>query len=103
MKNLFKPLSSMFLSILVISGCTGTYDKLTAEEWSEEYFMCESSLEKAKNAIETYRYALEEANYKIEDLNYMIEDAQGYAWGDYDEMGEALDRLYTEYTVDDPY
>lgn len=87
-------LTILTLSLFIITGCTG-YDGLSAEEWADEYYAMEDSLS-------DYKYALEDANRVIEDLNYMIEDAQGNAWGSYEDMGYALDSMYTRDTVDEP-
>jgi len=49
-----------------------------------------------------YRMALEEANSNIEEANSEIEDAQTYTWSSYEEMGNALDSLYTIDTILEP-
>lgn len=52
--------------------------------------------------MEEYQYALSQANQNIEEANSIIEDAQSYAWSTYQEMGDALDNLYTVDTVQEP-
>ncbi len=55
------------------------YEGRTTEEWFDSYEYCESKLEEYKNALE--------------EANYNIEDAKSWAWGSYEEMGEALEDL----------
>lgn len=50
-----------------------------------------------------YESALNQANENIEEANSIIEDAQYNAWSSYDDMGDALDNLYTVDTVSEPY
>jgi len=50
--------------------------------------------------LSEYQYALSQANQNIEEANSIIEDAQSYAWSTYQEMGDALDNLYTVDTVE---
>ena len=71
------------------------YEGQTAEEWFNEYDYCESRLS-------NYRDALEEANNNIKEANSNIENAKSYAWGSYEEMGDALDYLDTVDTVSEP-
>ncbi|MEW6407792.1 MAG: hypothetical protein AB1465_03820 [Patescibacteria group bacterium] len=59
-------------------------------------------IERLTNLISEYQYALERANKNIEEANSIIEDAQNYTWSSYQEMGEALDNLYTVDTVLEP-
>jgi hypothetical protein len=55
------------------------------------------------NVVGEYHDALSGANSNIEELNSIIEDAQSHTWSSYDEMGQALDELYTVDTIPDPY
>lgn len=71
------------------------YEGQTAEEWFNDYDYCESSLSE-------YKDALEEANDNIDEANSKIEDAKGYAWENYEEMGNALENLETVDTVSEP-
>jgi len=68
------------------------YEGMTAEEWSDEYYSNQETLQSYKNA-------LEEANNNIEEANYIIEEARGYAWENYEDMGYALESLNTVNTV----
>ena len=52
--------------------------------------------------VAEYQYALEQANENIEEINSVIEDAQLYAWSSYEDMGYALENLYTVDTISDP-
>lgn len=52
--------------------------------------------------VDEYRYSLDEANENIEEANSQIENAQWSAWESYEEMGEALDNLYTVDTISGP-
>jgi len=54
------------------------------------------------NQIDEYQYALGQANENIDEANSIIEDAQNYAWSSYEEMGYALDNLYTIDTISEP-
>jgi len=72
-----------------------TYEGQTAEEWFNEYDYQASQNEEYKNA-------LEEANNNIDEANSMIEEAKWYSWERYEEMGDALDSLYTIDTVSEP-
>ena len=58
-----------------------------------------SKVEELTNLNSDCEYTLEEANNNIEEANSIIEDAQSYAWSSYEEMGDALDNLYTVDTV----
>ena len=73
--------------------------------WMKQY----KTIGQQKDAIADYEYslvryerALEEANNNIEEANSTIEDAQGSAWSSYEDMGYALDNLYTVDTVSGP-
>ncbi|PIU99210.1 hypothetical protein COS59_00975 [Candidatus Wolfebacteria bacterium CG03_land_8_20_14_0_80_36_15] len=54
------------------------------------------------NQIDEYQHALGQANENIDEANSIIEDAQNYAWSSYEEMGYALDNLYTIDTISEP-
>ena len=71
------------------------YEGQTTEEWFNDYDYCESRLGE-------YKDALEEANDNIDEANSKIEDAKGYAWENYEEMGNALENLETVDTVSEP-
>ncbi len=62
----------------------------------------EDSLYSCNASLDDYQSALEEANNNIDEANSIIEDAQSYAWSNYQEMGDALDNLYTVNTVSEP-
>jgi len=53
--------------------------------------------------IDDYSNSLQQANNNIEEANSVIEDAQSNAWSTYDDMGNALDSMYTVDTVSEPY
>jgi len=53
--------------------------------------------------VNAYQYALSQANENINEANSIIEDAQSYTWSSYEEMGNALENLYTVDTVPEPY
>jgi len=55
-----------------------------------------------QDSLSSYQYALEEANNNIDEANSIIEDAQNYAWANYEEMGYALENLYTVDTISEP-
>ena len=83
------------ISVVLLTSCGG-YEGQSAEEWADEYYACEDTLE-------DYEDALEEANSRIEELNGAIQDAQWYTWETYEEMGYALESiLYTLDPVDEP-
>lgn len=42
---------------------------------------------------------VDEANNSIEEANSVIEEAQDYAWSSYEDMGYALDSMYTVDTI----
>lgn len=48
-----------------------------------------------REKVAEYESALDEANENIEEANSIIEEAQSYAWESYEEMGGALENLYT--------
>lgn len=52
--------------------------------------------------VDDYADALYQANDNIENLDNQIENAQYSAWSTYQEMGFAIDELYTLRTVDVP-
>lgn len=54
------------------------------------------------NTVRDYYNALMDANSEIEELNSSIENAQSYTWSSYEEMGAALDELYTVATIPNP-
>lgn len=56
-----------------------------------------------QDTIAEYEDALVQANQNIEEVNSMIEDAQSNAWSTYEDMGSALDNLYTVDTVLAPF
>ncbi len=56
-----------------------------------------------EESLSEYQDALEEANNNIEEANSIIEDAQWYAWSSYEDMGYALDNLYTVDTISEPW
>lgn len=62
----------------------------------------EDSLYGCEASLDDYQSALEEANNNIDEANSIIEDTQSYAWSSYQEMGDALDNLYTVNTVSEP-
>lgn len=65
-------------------------------------FLGNFQLQNLKHQLRAYQSALRDANENIEEANSVIEEAQSYAWSNYDEMGDALDNLYTVDTVSDP-
>ena len=58
-----------------------------------------SQIGKLKDALDQANYNIMAANDTIDQLNSSIEDAKGYAWGNYYDMGNALDGLETGDTV----
>lgn len=89
----------LFIVLLVILW----EEKNTIDELEVSNSELLSEVNSLEYQVDAYQDALEEANYNIEEANSVIEDAQGYAWSDYYEMGEALDNLYTVEIVDVPY
>ncbi len=64
--------------------------------------VCRGEQAVPRGLLDRIETALEEANSNIEEANSNIEDAQGYAWSNYQEMGEALENLTTVDTVAEP-
>lgn len=67
-----------------------------------KYSSLKEKNEQLSDLVAEYQYALEQANENIEGANSIIEDAQGYAWSSYEDMGYALENLYTVDTIFDP-
>ncbi len=79
--------TGLILLSIILTGCSvGTYEGLTAKEWSE----------KAKD----YEYQIEDFKTALEEANNNIEEAQYYAGESYEEMEDAL---YYLSTVSEPY
>jgi len=55
-----------------------------------------------RDSLDEYQSALQQANQGIEEANSTIEDAQSYAWSSYEDMGNALENLYTVDTISEP-
>ncbi len=76
-----------------------------ALSWMKQYKTIEqqkNTIAHQEDLISEYDDALDEANDNIDDANSIIEDAQGAAWSSYEDMGYALDNLYTVDTVSKP-
>jgi len=67
----------------------------------EENTKLESQVEEQLDQINDYRDALDQANSNIDEANSEIEEAQGYVWGNYHDMGTALENLYTIDTINE--
>ena len=74
---------------------------LIASGW--DYEEKSPTLEQCEYYVSEYKASLEEANYNIAEANRSIDDAQSAAWEDYNEMGEALDRLEKINPIRDPF
>ena len=71
-----------------------------ALSWMKQYKTIEgqkNTIARQEDLLSEYDDALDEANDNIDDANSIIEDAQGSAWLSYEDMGDALDNLYTVY------
>lgn len=78
----------LVIALVIAVFRTPKYEDYTAEEWSDRYYACQSSLSDTEDELSDYEYALDQANSNIEDAKY-------YAWESYYDMGEALDYLET--------
>jgi|GEM_PF-3176078 len=70
--------------------------------WFSDNRKLNREIETLQNRLDSYQSALEEANNKIEEVNSMVEDAKSNAWGNYYDMGNALDSLETIDPVSEP-
>lgn len=93
---------AVFLTVFILSGCTNYEDQERIYDLQEQVYESQERVDELEQEVEDYADALFEANNNIENLNNQIEDAKYNAWATYDEMGEALDNLYTERTIDAP-
>ena len=55
-----------------------------------------SDIKELKSERDYYEDVAYDYSSKINSLNDQIETARGYAWESYQDMGEALENLYTE-------
>lgn len=72
-----------------------TYKGQTAEEWFNAY-----DTEVSRN--QELEDSLNQANDNIDEANSKIDEAKSNAWGNYYDMGDALDNLETVDTVPVP-
>ena len=70
--------------------------------WSKNSSLKDEN-ERLSDLADEYYYALAQANENIEEANSVIEEAQGYAWSSYEDMGYALENMYTIDTVSGPW
>ena len=92
--------SGIIIIIIAVIWIWSNYSKIDKLQKENIYF--EDSLHSCQSSLDDYQSALEEANDNIEEANSVIEDAQSYAWSNYQDMGEALDNLYTVGTISEP-
>ena len=74
--------------------------------WMNQYKTIEhqeDTIARQEDLLSEYEDALDEANDNIDEANSMIEDAQWQAWSSYEDMGYALDNLYTVDTISKPW
>lgn len=85
---------TMGILTIFLYGENRELDK-TRDSLAQSLYNCQLDLDNC-------RLALEEANNNIEEASSIIEEAQGYSWSSYEDMGNALDNLYTVDTVSEP-
>lgn len=81
--------------IIFVAGVLIWRDRININELKEKNVYL-------NDRVSSYESALSEANDNIEQANSNIEDAQSNAWGNYQDMGDALDSLGTVNTVNEP-
>ena len=71
MKHLFL----ILLCSILLAGCSGSYDGMTAEEWHDEYSQADYDYRMLKDCVETYSYYYSSDDY--EDLQDALDNVAG--------------------------
>ncbi|MCS6806844.1 MAG: hypothetical protein RMM98_17160 [Acidobacteriota bacterium] len=90
--------STVGLWILIIVSLVLPFSLSTCERIED----MENVKAQLESKLEKYEESLQQANQAIEEVNAAIEEARGAAWTSFEEMGEALDKLYTVETIREP-